>query len=76
MTEPEVRFIGGGHFEILFPEDVSLVRVYNLSGAQVETFKYRETPLAHIDISAHPQGFYFILANGVGGRPFGIKLVR
>ncbi len=76
VTEPEVRFIGGGHFEILFPEDVSLVRVYNLSGAQVETFKYRETPLAHIDISAHPQGFYFILANGVGGRPFGIKLVR
>lgn len=76
LSKPQVRFIGGGHFDIVFPEEIIMARVYNLSGAQVATFKYKDTSLAHIDISAHPQGFYFLLANGMDGKPYGVKLVR
>lgn len=76
VTEPQVRFIGGGHFEILFPEEIRMARVYSLSGAQISTLTFKNTSVVHVDLSANPQGFYFLLANGIDGRPYGLKLVR
>lgn len=73
---PQIRFIGGGHYEIMMPEEVRMARVYNLSGAQVATFTYKNTMVAYMDISDQPQGFYFVLINGSDGRPYGMKLVR
>ena len=75
-TEPQIHFIGSGHYDILFPEDIIMARVYSLSGSQVETFTYRPTGHVHIDISDQPKGFYFVLANSTDGRPYGIKIVR
>ncbi len=75
-SDPKVRFIGAGHFDIRFPEPIRAARIYNLAGALIETFKYGDRPEIHVDISAHPLGFYFMLAIGSDGKPYGIKLVR
>lgn len=76
LTEPRVHAIGAGHFDIAFPSPITLVRVYNLSGAQVATYKYGNREQIHIDLSKHPLGFYFVLATGSDGRPYGLKLIR
>lgn len=73
-TEPIVRSVGGGHFEIMLPEDVVMVRVYSLQGAQVETRTYKDTNTAVISLDGDPNGFYFALLNGKSGKPYGIKL--
>jgi len=73
---PRIKSIGGGRFEIIFPENVDIARVYNVSGAMVAQYTYRDTDVAHIDIAAEPSGFYVALVRGVGGTPYGLKLYR
>lgn len=73
-TEPVVRSIGGGHFEIVLPEEVVMARVYNLQGAQVETRTFNGTQTAEISLDAEPRGFYFVIINGESGKPYGFKL--
>lgn len=73
-TEPVVRAVGGGHFEIMLPEDVVMARVYSLQGAQVKTWTYKDTNTAVISLDGEPNGFYFALLNGKSGKPYGIKL--
>lgn len=75
-SEPQIRNNGAGHYDISFPENVVMARVYNLSGAQVAMFTYSPSSYIHLDISSHPLGFYFVVANGADGKPFGLKLVR
>lgn len=74
--EPVVKPVGGGHFDILLPENVSLAMIYNIDGAHIGRKTYKGTPMAHIDIEAEPRGFYFALIIGESGRPYGIKLYR
>lgn len=76
VSEPKIHSIGAGHFDISFPTPITIARVYNLSGAQVATFRYGKREQIHIDLSKHPLGFYFVLANDIDGRPYGIKLIR
>lgn len=73
-TRPVVRSVGGGHFEIMLPENVVMARVYNLEGSQVETHTFRGTQTAVISLDAEPKGFYFVILNGESGKPYGIKL--
>lgn len=73
---PVLRPIGGGHFEAFVPEGVSLVRIYNLSGAMVRQLSFRNTDTAVFDLDSEPRGFYFALINGVSGRPYGFKLYK
>ena len=73
-SEPVVRSIGGGHFEIVLPEEVVMARVYNLEGTQVETRTFKGTQTAEVSLDAEPRGFYFVVLNGESGKPYGIKL--
>lgn len=75
-TEPKVKGIGGGHFEIFFPEDINYAAVYNISGSMVERQTYRSTDVAHINIAHQPNGFYFVVVRGVSGKPYGFKIYR
>ncbi len=75
-TEPIIRSIGAGHYDVIFPIDINLAQVYSLSGARVKIFKYPDVPDVHIDISASPAGFYFVLASDRNGHTYGLKLVR
>lgn len=74
--EPLLRSIGAGHFDIYFPENITLARVYNLSGAMVERFTYKNTDTGHLDISIHPSGFYVVIFQGESGRNYSLKLWR
>lgn len=75
-TEPQIEALTGGRFVINAPKDVVLARVYNLSGATVKTFSYRDTPTAHIDISEEPSGFYVVMIMTADGEPYGFKIYR
>lgn len=79
--EPEeekakLRPVGGGHFEALIPEGVTMVRLYNLSGSMVRQLTFRNTDTAVFDLDGEPRGFYFALINGVSGRPYGFKIYK
>ncbi len=76
VKTPVVQWHGLGHYTVLLPEDVAAMRVYSLDGAQVYAEKYRDTSAAHIDLSQLPSGFYFAVAFGLSGKPYGIKLFR
>ena len=76
ITAPIVKANGGGHFEILLPENVKLAMMYSLTGQHIGRRTYHETPLAHIDIEAQPTGFYFVILYGESGTPYGFKLYR
>lgn len=73
-SEPVIRAIGGGHFEIQLPERVELVRIYNLSGMMVNRLTFKNTDTAVINLDGNPYGFYFAILNGESGRPYGVKL--
>lgn len=75
-TEPVIRSIGGGHFEIKLPENVTFSRIYNIGGAMVAQHKFTDTDTAVIDISFEPAGFYAALFVGASGKTYGIKLYR
>lgn len=75
-TEPVLRWIGGGHYELRLPEDVIMVRIYNLDGRLVRELTYRNTDTAIFNLDSEPTGFYFVLANGASGRPYGLKIYK
>lgn len=75
-TEPRLKAIGAGRYEIEFPEEVVLARVYTLQGNMIERYTYGGTKTGHLDISAHPNGFYIAVFNGESGKYYGFKLIR
>lgn len=74
--QPIVTAGGGGHFEIIMPENAVMARIYNLSGAMVRRFTYDGTSRVFIDISEQPTGFYMVTIIGEDGTPYGLKLYR
>lgn len=76
VTEPVVNRLGGGHFEIKMPENIDLVRIYNLAGSRVRQYRFADTSVANIDISPEPTGLYIVLLRGISGKPYGLKIAR
>ncbi|MCM1005748.1 MAG: Spi family protease inhibitor [Prevotella sp.] len=76
ITEPKVQWIGGGHFTVSLPEEVSEMRLYTLDGAQVQYEKFRDTPIASVNLSGRPSGFYFAVFMGKSGTPYSVKVFR
>lgn len=75
-SRPVVNPIGGGHFEISFPETVSLMRVYNVNGALGLERYYKGTSIANVDLSALSPGFYIGLVLSDTGKIYSFKLYR
>ena len=76
IMEPKVQWIGGGHFTVSFPEEVSEMRLYSLDGSLVQREKFRDTSVASVDLSGQPTGFYFAVYKGASGIPYSIKIFR
>lgn len=76
VSEPTAYRLGGGHFEIRMPENVDLVRVYNLSGSNVRQYRFADTSTASLDLSPEPAGMYIVLLRGKSGKTYGIKIAR
>lgn len=75
-SKPRVRSLGGGHFEIFFPEDIKLAYIYNVGGALIGQQTFRSTSVGHFDLSIQPGGFYLLLVEGESGEAYGLKLYR
>ncbi|MCM1318973.1 MAG: Spi family protease inhibitor [Muribaculaceae bacterium] len=76
ITEPKVQWIGGGHFTVSLPESVEEMRLYRLDGTQVQYEKFRETPVASVNLDSQPTGFYFAVFKGKSGVPYSVKIFR
>lgn len=75
-TKPIVKSLGGGHFEITFPETVRMMRVYGMNGSLGTERYFRETPVVNVDISALVPGFYAGLVLSDSGKIYSFKLYR
>lgn len=73
---PMVVSNGAGHFALSLPVDVERLIVYDISGSMVEHKTYRNTNTAHIDLAAHPNGFYIALLIDENGISHAAKLYR
>lgn len=76
VNDAVVKSAGGGHFDILLPENVRLAMLYNMNGSHIGRATYQSTPMAHIDIEAEPKGFYIAVIFGESGKPYSFKLYR
>lgn len=65
-----------GHFALSLPINIQRVLVYDVAGVMVENKKYRNTNVAHIDLAAHPNGFYIALVIDDVGVGHAVKLFR
>lgn len=74
--EPIVESIGGGRFSIYLPENIRMMTIYNLGGAISNIRTFKDTNVAHADISHEPSGFYFASILGESGKTYGVKLAR
>lgn len=73
---PRIRPLGGAHYEITLPDDIALLRIFNLSGSMVRRFTISGSPVANIDLSAETPGFYVINAVDQNGQSYGFKVYR
>ena len=74
---PIVRNIGGGHFEVMLPENARLAMLYNINGSHIGRNTYDgRSPIAHLNIEGESGGFYFAVIFGESGRPYSVKLYR
>lgn len=65
-----------GHFALSLPLEIDRVIVYDVTGMMVEQRKYRNTNVAHVDLAAHPNGFYIALVIDSDGVGHAVKLYR
>ena len=76
VTTPIIRNNGGGHYMIDMPEDIRLVRVFNLSGAVVWQATYNSASSVSINLSSVSTGFYFAVMSSESGQTYSVKLFR
>lgn len=65
-----------GHFALSLPIDIERVIVYDVTGMMVENKKFRNTNVAHVDLAAHPNGFYIAVVIDKNGTGHAVKLFR
>lgn len=75
-SKPMVKSIGGGHFEITYPENIRMMRIYAVSGMQMMEKYFKETRVMNIDLSALLPGYYIGLGMADSGKIYGFKFCR
>ncbi len=74
---PIVKAVGGGHFDVVLPENARLAMLYNIQGSHLGRATYGgSSPVAHINLEGEPQGFYLAVIFGESGKAYGVKLYR
>lgn len=76
-SSPVIRGLGAGHYEIDYPADLELVRVFNISGQSVLAQTYgKNQRTAVVNIEDQPSGFYVISAVTSEGPAQSLKVAR
>lgn len=76
VTRPILHTHGPGFYTVDIPEEAAVARIYNIGGALVRQYTYKNTMSPHIELIGEPTGFYFAQIIGRSGKPYGVKLVR
>lgn len=74
--KPIVKGLGAGSYEIDFPENISLARVYSLNGQQVSERYFKDSPIVFLNLEGEANGFYVAMALSESGKVYGFKLAR
>ena len=75
-TKPVVTVLGGAHFNIYIPEDIRMMRIYDLHGQRQQERYFTNSNQVNVDLSNQPRGFYVAMLLGDSGKVYGIKLFR
>lgn len=75
-SHPIIRGYGGSHYEVIYPQEITLSTIYDMAGNVMSKQKYSQSQTANFDLSILPKGLYVVLAEGVDGTPYGVKLWR
>lgn len=75
-SKPTVVYSGGAHYTIRYPENIKLVRIYNMQGAKMMEKYFTNSEIINLDISSLPAGFYALMSLGEDGKVYGMKLFR
>lgn len=75
-SKPVVNYLGGAHYSIRYPENIRLVRIYDMQGARRMERYFKNTDTVNLDLSSLPVGFYAMMALGEHGHIYGMKLFR
>ena len=75
-TKPVVTILGGAHFNIYIPENVRMLRIYDLHGARRMEKYITQSNQVNVDLSNMPQGFYVAMILAESGKIYGLKLYR
>lgn len=76
VNDPLIRGLGLGYYSVTLPEPAVSMRVFNSTGAQMSSEKFRDTNTAFVDLTKLTTGLYFAVIFGESGQPYGIKLFR
>lgn len=74
--QPRVENLGGGHYTVFSPEQIDLVRVYNISGNEMMRRTYRHSDRSDLDLSIMPAGIYILSLTTESGKTHGMKITR
>lgn len=74
--KPVVTALGAGSYQIDYPEEITLVRVYSLNGMQVMERYFKNTQRSFIDLEGEGSGYYVCMALSRSGKVYGNKIAR
>lgn len=75
--KPIVKGVGGGHFDVILPEEAVLAMLYNIQGSHIGRASYGgSSTTAHINIEGQPHGIYPVVIIGKSGKAYSVKLYR
>lgn len=75
-TKPVIMSSGGGHYSIRYPENIKLVKIYDMNGAKKIERYFKNSEVINLDVSSLIPGFYALMALGENGKIFGMKVFR
>ncbi len=75
-SKPVVKNLGGAHYNIAYPEEIKLVRVYAMDGRRGVEKYFSSSQQVNLDLSSLPQGYYAVMALSENGTVYGLKLAR
>lgn len=76
LLEPKLHWIGGGHFEVQIPGEISILRLYNIEGALIRMLTFKNTDTALFNLDNQPTGFYIVSVTDSEGRNYSFKIYK
>lgn len=74
--KPIITALGSGSYQISFPENIRLAKIYSMQGLQIGERYFKESHEAFINLEGEQRGYYVAMILSDTGKTYGIKLAR